>query len=172
MSFSLDVLLPSIPTKSTEWLDELRSVGLAAEPIPGFSFGGWRGGYLPCEVVETPSAFPAAPRGSTGSVPAGFELDISGMDGEQLVRLVAAADPNVAHLLKDAKYVATFSTPASRSVVDVRLQCFAAAALSIVANGILYDPQEGLCYSGAAAYAAAARQVSAYERTASQVNDE
>lgn len=63
-------------------------------------------------------------------------------------------------------YEARFSTDRGRTVADVRLQCFAAAALAAAGGGVMHDSRSGDFLVGDAAWRHAAREADRHEALA------
>jgi hypothetical protein len=150
VSFTLNVYVPGLPPDD-DWLAAIARYGLQVRPVGSFSLRGWRGGA---------AAF--AQRGPSDGSELCLELDLGPVDPEELSVLAGQAEPSVAAKLRSARFCASFATPAARSQEDLRLQCFAAAALAALGDGILYDPQDDVFYSGAQAHGAAETILSAY----------
>ncbi len=66
---------------------------------------------------------------------------------------VAAWPPDIARLWREAHFV----TDERHSAVDIRLQCFAAAALAVAGAGVIHDGRSGDYVLGAEAFRHAAR---------------
>jgi len=160
VSFSLAVLAPTFSDDlGPRWSTELARHGLLVEFYPGFKPSTWRGGFLPFMVKVQSGAFPTAARYGSDPLLGGFELDFGRTDAEELAEVAAEEQvPAVAALLESCRVEAVLSTSMGRTVLDLRLQSFAAATLAIVARGLVMDGQQGKSFVGAEAVANAARE--------------
>jgi hypothetical protein len=162
MSFSLEVFAVSGPDDlAARWLAALAQHGLVVDPPPGFRPSSWRGGWLPFTLRVTDAGPGAVARYPRHAVRAGFELDVAPYDGAS--DLAADAPEDVRGILGSATRVFSLTSPAGRTVADLRLQCWAAATLAAVTGGAVYDPQQGAFFTGAGAAANALREVEEYE---------
>lgn len=58
-----------------------------------------------------------------------------------------------------------------RTVADLRVQCFAAAALCQITGGVLFEGQQGKSFIGETAFAYAAREAEAFEQKPVSLGD-
>ena len=92
----------------------------------------WRGGWASFQFsIQRPGYL-------TVPISAGFELDIGPNEEPEI--LAASAPEHLQRLVIEARRVFHFSTPAGRTVADLRLQAFGAAVLAELTGGALYDP--------------------------------
>jgi hypothetical protein len=169
MSFSLHVLAQRLPEDFvSRWKESLANYGLHCEFPPGLSLGEWRGGYLPVKLDVDPNAFPSAGRYGAQSLLAGFELDLSGTaSGWEALELPA----RLSERMRQVEREFFLETHLGRTVADLRLQCFAAATLAIITDGVLYDGQQGVYYFGEEGIEAAAREAGEYENNLSEEDE-
>jgi hypothetical protein len=161
VSFSLQVFAAEIPSELPSiWARALETHGLVASIQPRLSLPGWHGGWLAWRLLVKPEVAPGRYY-PEHSVAAGFELDVE--PNEQGSDFAVTAPEDVRQVVAAARYVLHFSTSASRTAADLRLQCMAAATLAGITAGVLYDPQQGAFYSGEAAIKNAKREAEAYE---------
>lgn len=159
MSFSLEVFASAASEPTTQaWIAALVKHGLVVVAHPRFGFQRWQGGWAPFQVSVRCPGYPAEPAS------AGFELDIG--PNEDAEALAADAPEHLQNLVAEAPRVFHFSTPAARTVADVRLQVFGAALLAEVLGGVVYDPQRNEFFAGTAAIQNAQREAETFEATA------
>jgi len=152
MSFDLSVQAYRVPSDlRADWARALAEHGLMVGFHPAFDPAHWTGGLVPATLRATPGAFPAAARYGSNRVLCGFELDVS------IPRTPAAREG------REARRYFAFRTAAGRTVADLRLQCFAAATLAILSEGLVEDPQQGASFGGQRAIENARREADEYE---------
>jgi hypothetical protein len=152
MSFDLGVQAHRVPLELlTDWPRALSEHGLQVIFHPAFDLMQWAGGWVPATLRPTRDAFPAAARYGSNRVVCGFELDIA------IPRTPAAREG------REARRYFAFRTAAGRTVADLRLQCFAAATLAILSEGLVEDPQQGASFRGERAIENARREADEYE---------
>jgi hypothetical protein len=161
VSFSLEVFATVLPEDLwSTWAAALSDYGLVVERHPGFSPEKWRGGWAPFKLVvrhvsDGDQRYPGS------AIAAGFEFDVGpNEDGDDLA---SQAPATISPLISGARTVFHFSTPAARTVADLRLQCMGAATLAAITNGAVYDPQQDAFFAGEAALANARREFEQYE---------
>jgi hypothetical protein len=161
VSFSLEVFATVLPQDLwAGWADALAAQGLVVERHPGFLPERWRGGWVGFKVVVE-EASSSKHRYPKSPIAAGFELDVG--PNEEGADLARQAPASVASLISEARTVFHLSTPAARTVADLRLQCLAAATLASITRGAVYDPQQAAFFAGEAAVANARREIEQYE---------
>jgi len=112
-------------------------------------------------VVVGPDAPPRIAARGAGPWLASIELDIADFDPS--ADDISWAPAPVQAILRNARHRFFFCTHMGRSALDLRLQCFAAATLTALAGGVLFDPQAGESFIGAAALANAEREAREFE---------
>jgi hypothetical protein len=137
MSFELVVEMKSaVKDIRQRWQDEINSHGFSVEILPTFEPANWPGGYLPLKLIAMPDKYLfGLPRVIQVS---GFELDFG---------------PESAH----------FRTATGRTIAELILQCFGAACLAIVTNGVYHDLQTGESFEGTTAIQRADWEIMAYQ---------
>jgi hypothetical protein len=137
MSFELIVEIKSGVTNLRQrWQDEINSHGFSVEILPSFDPATWQGGFLPMKLTTIPDKYLL---GLPKVIQiAGFEVDLS---------------PESAH----------FRTVAGRTIAELTLQCYGAACLAVITNGIYHDPQTGESFEGESAIQRADWEVLAYQ---------
>src|SRR5262245_42413717 len=137
MSFELVVEMKSGAKKLRErWQDEINSHGFVVEILPSFNPATWRGGFLPIKVVAMPNKYLfGLPKTTQVS---GFEVTFG---------------PESAH----------FRTAMGRTLAELILQCYGAACLAVITDGVYHDPQTGESFEGASAIQRADWEIMAYQ---------
>jgi hypothetical protein len=137
MSFELVVEMKSDVTNLRQrWQDEISSHGFSVEILPSFEPATWQGGFLPIKLAAIPDKYRfGLPQVIQIS---GFEVDFG---------------PESAHL----------RTAMGRTVAELILQCYGAACLAVITNGVYQDPQTGDSFEGASAIQRADWEIMAYQ---------
>jgi hypothetical protein len=118
------------------WQEEINSHGFTVEIFPGFDPLTWQGGFLPIKVVEMPDKYLfGLPRVVQVS---GFEVSFG-------------------------RGSAHFRSAMGRTLAELTLQCYGAACLAVVTDGVYYDPQTGESFEGLSAIRRADWEIMAYE---------
>lgn len=149
MSFDLFVYVPSFDASMQQaWLRALEARGVRCVPSPGFSLLQYdEDATIDC-TIGPPLVREPWPVESVGHV-----AQVSPVDEEARAGLVeGSTDPVLAERARAATLEFHFHSSAGRSNAALLLQCYGAAALAEVANGVLMDPQEGVAVTGDAAY--------------------
>lgn len=167
MSFDLYVFVKEFPTGTIEkWGQELLHFGLACEFHPDFqTIEDWPGGVLSIKVTFTEKEYAE----TYGSQPflVKFEFDVG--NDLSLYDWVFQEDnlknlsERVRQRLSQARKMAFFSMSAGGSLVDLHIQCFAAATLAFLCNGVLCDPQSEEYRVGDELIEGARREIQAYK---------
>jgi hypothetical protein len=160
MSFDLTVYTPDFPPDlKARWESLLLDAGLRCEFPPGFHPDTWDGGCLPVKLEVIPGSFRNADRFGSAPFIASFDFDVCRFEGVE----ESEVPKKVAAVLKQAHWESWLRTAAGRTVADLRLQSFAAAALAVVTGGVVYDPQQGQFFTGGEALTNAAEEAEMYE---------
>jgi hypothetical protein len=137
MAFELVVEMKTIAKNLRQrWQEEIDSHGFCVEILPSVNLATWRGGLLPIKLVSMPDKY-------LFGLPK--VVQISGFE--------VSFGPNSAH----------FRTAMGRTLAELILQCYGAATLAVITNGIYHDPQTGESFEGAAAICRADWEIMAYE---------
>ena len=169
MSFELYAFVDKFPVEIiTNWKQKLIDVGLVCEFHPDFqSIDTWSGGILPIKVKFSEKY---ADRYGLKEFLAEIELyvedDLS--EYEWILQEGSLPEP-VKHRLAQSKKMAFFSTSTGRNMVDLHLQCFAAAALVFLCDGVLYNPQSEGARVGNDVFEGAQHEIEAYEPSKSDL---
>ncbi|HVE57269.1 MAG TPA: hypothetical protein VNB22_10610 [Pyrinomonadaceae bacterium] len=156
MSFELSVHTPEILTNlESSWLKALSEEGLICEFHPSFSVNSWGGGLLPEKVQILKNSFPTSNKYGEDPLLAGFELDVDAYEK-------SVFEINETSQIEVCRFF-FFRTAMRRSVIDLRLQCFAAATLANMLNGVVIDHQAGENFTGQEALKNAERESKEYE---------
>ena len=156
MAFELSVYTPKIlENLESRWLDALAAEGLVCEFHPNFTIANNHRGFLPISVRVRKNSFLNSEKYGEKTLLGGFELDIE--SGNKSI--LEIDNTNRIDVCK------TFivRTAMGRSVIDFRLQCFAAAALANITGGILVDHQANSNFIGRKALENAEREAREYE---------
>jgi hypothetical protein len=125
MAFELSVLMRArVDDLRSRWQDEINAQGFHVEIMPSFRHEKWAGGFLPIKIVSMPQAYLFGLQNVTQL--SGFEVDFQ---------------PQSAH----------FRSGMGRTVAELVMQCYGAATLAVITNGVYHDPQTGDSFEGAAA---------------------
>jgi hypothetical protein len=137
MSFELEVEMKNgVRNLRKRWHDEINAHGFSIEILPSFDPANWQGGFLPIKLAAMPDKYLfGLPRVVQIS---GFEIDF---DGES----------------------AHFRTASGRTLAELTLQCYGAACLAVITNGVYHDPQAGESFEGASAIERANWEIMAYQ---------
>jgi hypothetical protein len=152
MSFDLFVLVERFDNQSqSARVERLGQVGVSCVFPPGFRLDRIDEETPPIVCTLGPPL--VAARSSPESV--GFAVESADADAEDVAGMKTGTDAELARKLKAAKFEFHFSSGAGRDDVSLIVQCYGAAALADVANGVLVDPQEAGAVHGDAVYAVA-----------------
>ncbi len=137
MSFDLVVeMKSSVNNLRQRWQDEINSQGFTVEIFPEFDPGNWQGGHLPIKLIAMPDKYLF---GLAKVIQiSGFEVDF---------------EAKSAH----------FRSAMGRPLAELILQCYGAASLAVITNGVYYDLQTGESFEGAAALQRADWEILAYQ---------
>lgn len=167
MYYALTVNLPHWPPDLGRlWQEALRPHGLIVEPTAHWNPAGHPGGRLTFRVAVTPGSFAAAVRYRDSPILAGFEAGFQRLSRADHALLLKECPAHVRAVYRRCPYEAHFSTDRGRTVADVRLQCFAAAALATATGGVLHDSRSGEFFVGDAAWRHAAHEAERHEALA------
>jgi hypothetical protein len=154
VSFSLHVLADHFnESVQSVWLVRLSKLGVECTLPAGFALDryddttGYESSKIRC-VVRPPLVEHAWP-----AEPISLYVTASEPDREYVEHLLKdIADEAIAARLRTANIEFYFESSANRSNSTLIFQCYAAAALAEVSDGILIDPQEGKAVIGPAVY--------------------
>ena len=137
MSFELIVEMKSgVKNLRERWQDEINSHGFGVEILPRFDPASWQGGFLPIKLTAMPEKYLfGLPKMTQLS---GFEIRFG---------------PQSAHL----------RTAMGRTLAELILQCYGAACLAVITNGVYHDPQTGESFEGVSAIQRADWEIMAYQ---------
>ncbi len=137
MAFELVVeMKTSVKEFRQRWQEEINSHGFSVEILPSFNPDTWQGGFLPIKLVSMPDKYIfGLPKVTQIS---GFEVSFG---------------PESAH----------FRSAMSRPLAELILQCYGAACLAVITNGVYYDPQTSESFQGASAVSRADWEIMAYK---------
>ena len=137
MAFELVVEMKTRVTDlRQDWQQEINSHGFCVEILPSFNPDTWQGGFLPIKLVSMPDRYLfGLPKIAQIS---GFEVSFQ---------------PESAH----------FRSAMGRSLAELVLQCYGAASLAVITNGVYLDPQTGESFEGVSAISRADWEIMAYE---------
>src|SRR5262245_968512 len=137
MSFELAVQMKSgVKNLRQRWQGEINSHGFSVEILPSFDPATWQGGFLPIKLVAMPDKY-------LFGLPK--LVQISGFE--------VSFEPESTH----------FRTAMGRTLAGLILQCYGAASLAIITDGIYHDPPTGESFEGASAIQRADWEVMAYQ---------
>lgn len=148
------------------WRETLRPHGLIVETATECRPGAHRGGRLTFRLQVTPGSFPAAARYGDSPIQAGFEASFQRLSRADHALLSKECPARVRTVYRRCPCEAHFSTDRGRTVADFRLQCFAAAALTVACGGVMHDSRFGELFLGDAAWRHAAREADRHEALA------
>lgn len=164
MHYGLTVNVPQWPLDlGLLWQETLRPHGLVVEPMAHCNPAAHRAGRLTFRLTVTPGCFPAAERDGDAPIMAGFEASFQRLSREDHALLAKECPAPVRAVYRRCPYEAHFSTDGGGTVADVRLQCFAAAALAAATGGVLHDSRSGEFFVGDAAWRHPAREADRHE---------
>jgi hypothetical protein len=171
MSFDLFVYAPPLPANLIPlWEAALARYWLICSFYPGFHPITTHDSFVPIQVRVVPDAFPLADRYGAASLYAELEVYCEDVAGEYFAEWRARAfqyAPATLHpYLEQAACCLYFRTAAGRTLIEFRLQYFAAATLAILTNGLVDDPQTGCYLVGADAIQKATAEADTYEARA------
>jgi hypothetical protein len=137
MSFDLVVEMKfSVNNLRQRWQDEINSHGFTVEIFPEFDPASWQGGHLPIKLIAMPDKYLfGLPKMIQIS---GFEVDF---------------ETKSAH----------FRSAMGRPLAELILQCYGAACLAVITNGVYHDPQTAESFEGDSALQRADREIMAYQ---------
>ena len=159
MRYALTVNVAAWPPDIARlWREALRPHGMLAELPAGFRPEAHAAGPLIFRLAILAEAFPGA--GEFGDPPrlAGFDASFERLDPVDHDRLTAECPARVRGVYRRSPCEAHFVTDERHSAIDIRLQCFAAAALAVASDGVMHDGRSGDYVLGAEAFRHAARQ--------------
>lgn len=147
MSFVLNVYLRHFSTQiDREWMARFAHLGLDCVFPPGYSLLTTYDIADPviCTVREpmVPMAWP--------SEETGLAVDEMPVEPHDVEIARGHQDPRVRELLPKANLCFCFSTSAGRADIHLLMQCYGAAALAEVGNGVLIDEDGEMAYGGGA----------------------
>lgn len=172
MYYGLTVNLPQWPEDvGLLWQTALRPHGLLVERAAECHPAAHAHSRLVFRLRVEPGSFPAAARYGRRSIRAGFSAGFQVLGHRDLTRLAIECPAHARALYRRCPYEAHFSTDRGRTVADVRLQCFAAAALAAAAGGVMHDGRSRAVCVGAEAWRHAAGEAERYEALASSPGD-
>jgi hypothetical protein len=172
MIYGLTVNVPSWPPDlGLLWQQHLRPHGLIVELSAECRPAAHRGGRLTFRLLVTPGSFSAVARYGDFPIQAGFDASFQRLSRQDHTLLAIECPASVRALFRKCPYEAHFSTDRGRTVADVRLQCFAAAALAVAGGGVMYDSRSGDALMGADAWRHATREADRYEAEACDPSD-
>lgn len=148
------------------WRETLRPHGLIVETATECRPGAHRGGRLTFRLLVTPGSFPAAARYGDSPIQAGFDASFQRLSRADHALLSKECPARVRTVYRRCPCEAHFSTDRGRTVADFRLQCFAAAALTVACGGVMHDSRFGELFLGDAAWRHAAREADRHEAVA------
>lgn len=171
MSFDLFVYVPNLPDNLVPlWEAQLANHGLICSFCPGFHPRTTIDSFISVRVQVVPGAFASAAHYGVAPLYTELELDYQDASGEYFPEWQAAAlryAPTSLHsYLEQASCCLYFRTAAGRTLIEFRLQYFAAATLAILTNGLVEDPQTGPFLVGADAIQNATVEADGYEARA------
>ncbi|UXI68105.1 hypothetical protein [Tahibacter amnicola] len=149
MSFDLFVLVDRFDQQvQSAWVERLREVGVSCTLPPGFALDAVDESTPPATCVIGPPLVAAA----WSAQPASFAVEMSPVDADDVSRMRKGSDADLDRKLTSARIEFFFTTGAGRDDVSLLLQCYGAAALADVTQGVLLDPQEAGAVHGKAVY--------------------
>jgi hypothetical protein len=172
MVYGLTVNVPQWPPDLGRlWQETLPPHGLVVEQAGSCQPAVHSCGRLSFRLMVTPGSFPAAARYGDSPIQAGFDASFQRLGRHDHTLLSIECPARVRAVYRQCPYEAHFSTDGGRAVADVRLQCFAAAALAAATGGVLHDSRSGDFLVGDAAWRHAAREADRYEAKACDPSD-
>jgi hypothetical protein len=172
VSFDLFVFVPTLPSDLiSKWERILAAYGLDCQFYPGYHPSTWHDCFAPVQVTVDPTAFPSARLYGVEPLLSEIELDDMDVQAGEYADLKTSAlrivRPDLYEALAHTTRCIQLSSSAGRTLIQFRLQCFTAATLTVMTEGILLDPQPGGGYfSAATAIHHAAQRADSYEQDA------
>lgn len=172
MSFDLCVFVPTLPSDLiSTWERLLAAAGLDCQFYPGYHPSSWHDRFAPVRVTVDPRAFPRAWRYGVEPLLSEIELDDmaveAGVYADLKTNALRIVPPALSAALARTTRCIELRSSAGRTLIQFRMQCFTAATLTVMTDGILQDPQPGGGYfSGATAIHHAAQRAERYEQDA------
>jgi len=137
MAFELVVeMKTSVKSLRPRWQEEINSHGFSVEILPSFDPDTWQGGFLPFKLVAIPDKYL-------------FELS----------KMVQISGFEVSFASESAH----FRSAMGRPLAELILQCYGAACLAVITNGIYHDLQTGESFEGELAITRADWEIMAYQ---------
>ena len=159
MRYALTVNVAEWPLDfASLWREALRPHGMVVELASAFRPDAHAGGPLTFRHAIMPGAFPGAERLGDRPLLAGFDASFERLDPVDHDRLTAECPARVRRAYRQSPCEAHFMTDERHTAIDVRLQCFAAAALAAAGDGVMHDSRSGDYVLGAEAFCHAALQ--------------
>jgi hypothetical protein len=118
------------------WQQEFSSHGFCIEIHPSFVVDEWKGGFLPIKLVSMPEKY---------------------LFG--LPKVIQISGFEVSFGSKSAH----FRSAMGRPLAELIIQCYCAASLAVITDGVYHDPQTGESFDGVSAIARADWEIMAYE---------
>lgn len=137
MAFELVVeMKSSVRELRQRWEQEINSHGFLVEILPSFERETWQGGFLPIKLAALRDKYQF-----------GFPkvVQISGCE------------------VSFGRESAHFRTAMGRPLAELILQCYGAASLAVITNGVYHDLQTSESFEGASAIHRADLEIMAYE---------
>jgi hypothetical protein len=117
------------------WQEEINSHGFTVEILPAFDPVEWQGGFLPIKLVAMPDKY------------------LFGLP--QIVQISGFE-------VSFGRESAHFRSAMGRTLAELILQCYGAASLAVITNGVYHDPQAGESFEGVSAIKRAEWEIMAY----------
>lgn len=148
MSFDLFVLAEKFDAGTqSAWVERLRQHGVSCTLPPGFVLD-----HLGADNMAKCALVPPLVAAPLPAEDVGLAVGVVKADPEDIAELRGAATPELARRLEKVTLKFHFESGAGRSDASLLLQCYGAAALADVTDGVLIDPQEGSTVHGPAVY--------------------
>lgn len=145
------------------WRETLRPHGLVVQLAAGFRPDAHAAGPLRFQLAIESGAFPGAEGFGDRPLLAGFDASFERLEPVDHHRLTAECPARVRGVYRQSPCEAHFMTDERHTAADVRLQCFAAAALAASGDGVMHDSTSGEYLLGAEAFRHAALQADRYQ---------
>jgi len=159
MRFALTVNVAAWPLDfASLWREALRPHGMVVELASALRPEAHAAGPLTFRLAIRPGAFPRAEHFGDRPLLAGFDASFERLDPVDHDRLTAECPARVRRVYRQSPCEAHFMTDERHTAADVRLQCFAAAALAAAGGGVMHDSTSGDYLLGAEAFRHAALQ--------------
>jgi hypothetical protein len=159
MRYALTVNVAAWPPDFARlWREALRSHGMLAELVVPFRPEAHAGGPVVFRLASAGDGFHAT--GAVVAPPrlAGFDASFERLDPVDHRRLAAECPARVRGVYRQSPCEAHFVTDERHTAIDIRLQCFAAAALAVAGDGVMHDGHSGDYVLGPEAFRHAALQ--------------